>query len=266
MKLIVDLIKFSLQPGSITAIMLTFTVGVVLLYVKPRWGRTWLTVVTLGYWLLTTPAGAGLLARSITTGYPPLQASASADGVHAVVMLGGGSRNIQAEGRQLSYVSNPSALRAIETSRVYRLLGDPLVIVSGGVTDPRPGAAPESSAYQTAMRDLGVPAERVVSESESHNTHDEAVVIARMLQERHIDRFVLVTSPLHMRRSLAVFAAQGLHPIPSPARLHGDWLRPPFPLLPNDGSLEIGNDVIYEWFARAYYWTQGWTRSGESGR
>ena len=156
-----------------------------LLYVKPRWGRAWLTAVTLGYWLLTTPAGAALLARSITSGYAPLQTSADADGAHAVVMLGGGSRNVQAEGRQLSYVSDPSALRAIETWRVYRLLGDPLVIVSGGVTDPRPGAAPESEAYQTAMRDLGVPAERVVSESESHNTHDEAVVIAACCRAPH---------------------------------------------------------------------------------
>jgi uncharacterized SAM-binding protein YcdF (DUF218 family) len=264
--LIVDLVKMSLLPGSIAVMMIAFTIGVVLLYAKPHWGRVWLTCVTIGYWLLTTPIGASLLARTVSTDHGPLQTSAKADGATAVVMLGGGSNNVQAEGQQLTSVSRGSALRAIETARVYHLLGDPLVIVSGGVTDKMPGAAPESDAYQAAMRALGVPPERVVSDPESRNTHDEALVLKRLLRERHIDRFVLVTSPLHMRRSLAVFAAQGLHPVPSTAPLHGDWLRDPFPVFPNDGSLEIGNDVVYEWLALAYYRARGWTRVGELNR
>jgi uncharacterized SAM-binding protein YcdF (DUF218 family) len=259
MRLIVDVLKHT-QPASVSGIVLVFTLGVILLYIRPRWGRAWLTVVTLGYWLLTTPAGASLLAWSILSGHAPIQTAAGAGGATAVVMLGGGSRNVQAEGRQLSVVNGPSALRAIETARVYHLLGDPLVIVSGGVTDRKEGAAPESVAYQAAIQALGVPPGRVVSESESHNTRDEAVILTRMLRERRIERFVLVTSPLHMGRSLAVFAAQGLHPVPSPAPLRPDWVSRPFPLFPDDGSLEIGNDAIYEWFARAYYWAEGWTR------
>jgi uncharacterized SAM-binding protein YcdF (DUF218 family) len=259
MHLIVDVLKRT-QPGSVSSVLLVFTIGIVLLYVRPRWGRTWLTTVMACYWLLTTPAGAWLLAWSITTANQPLRTVVGADGATAVVMLGGGSRNVQAEGQQLSYVNNPSALRAIETARVYHLLGDPLVIVSGGVTDRKKGAAPESVAYQAAMHALGVPAERVISESESRNTREEAVILTRMLRDRHIDRFVLVTSPLHMRRSLAAFAAQGLHPVASPAPLRQDSRSAPFPLLPDDGSLDVGNDAIYEWFASAYYWAEGWTR------
>jgi uncharacterized SAM-binding protein YcdF (DUF218 family) len=260
MPLIVDFVKMRLQPGSISAIMFVLTVGVVLLYAKPRWGRVWLTLATLGYWLLTTPLGAGLLARTVATAHAPIHTSAAAGGATAIVMLGGGSINVQAEGRQLTSVSRPSALRAIETARVYHVLGDPLVIVSGGVTDTVPGGAPESDAYQTAVQALGVPADRVVSESESHNTLEEAIVLKRMLRERHIDHFVLVTSPLHMRRSLAVFASQGLYPVPSPAPLDAKRRADPFPLFPNNGALEIGNDAVYEWCALAYYWANGWTR------
>ena len=260
MHLIVDLAKTTLMPGSITAIIFAFTPGVVLLYLKPRWGRVWLTCVTLGYWLVSTPAGTSLLARTVSTNHQPLQTPASAQGATAVVMLGGGSNNVIARGRQLTFVTRSSALRAIETARVYQLHGDPLVIVSGGVTDPTPGASPESEAYQTAMHALGVPSDRVVSEAESGNTYEEVVVLKRMLQERHIDRFVLVTSPLHMRRSLAVFAAQGLHPVPSPAPLAGDRVRGTFPLLPSDAALDVGDGVVYEWLAAAFYWANGWTR------
>ena len=126
MHLIVDLAKTTLMPGSITAIIFAFTPGVVLLYLKPRWGRVWLTCVTLGYWLVSTPAGTSLLARTVSTNHQPLQTPASAQGATAVVMLGGGSNNVIARGRQLTSVTRSSALRAIETARVYHLLGDPV--------------------------------------------------------------------------------------------------------------------------------------------
>jgi uncharacterized SAM-binding protein YcdF (DUF218 family) len=84
------------------------------------------------------------------------------------------------------------------------------------------------------------------------------VALKRLLAERRIERFVLVTSPLHMGRSLAVFAAEGLQPVPSAAPLYADRTSPPFLLTPNDVSLEVGNAVIYEWCARAYYWWRGW--------
>jgi len=262
MSLIVQFVKVNLQPGSVSMIMLLFTSGVVLLYARPRWGRIWLTAVTLCYWLIATPLGASLLARSLTPSYGPLQSAAAAAGASAVVMLGGGSRNIRAEGQQIAAINGVSALRVIETARLYHLLGDPLVIVSGGSTDRTPGAAPESQAYQAAARALGVPEDRLVSESESLTTRHEVVVLKRMLQERGIERFVLVTSPLHIRRSMAAFAAEGLHPIPSPAPLRADrGVGGPVPIFPNEEALEIGNDVIYEWAAAIYYWANGWTRS-----
>jgi hypothetical protein len=31
----------------------------------------------------------------------------------------------------------------------------------------------------------------------------------------------------------------------------------PFPLMPSDVSLEIGNAVVHEWCARAYTWWRG---------
>jgi len=174
-------------------------------------------------------------------------------------MLGAGSRTVRAAGGRWSMVTQPSALRVLETVRVYRLLGDPLVIVSGGVTDANAPATAESEAMRAAVIALGVPAARVVAETESKNTRDEAVIVKRMLAERGIDAFVLVTSPVHMPRSLAAFAAEGLHPVPSASPLFADRLSAPFPLLPNDAAFEIGNALIYEWCARAYYALRSWT-------
>ena len=262
---VVAFLKETLTPASITTMMALLIGGAVLLYVKPRWGRIWFTAVVLAYWVLTAPAGAALLARSVATRHAPLPDAKSADRAAAVVLLGGGSHNVKALGRQLSYVTHGGALRALEAARVYHLLDDPLVIVSGGVTDKLPGAAPESDAYRSALLALGVPASRIINESESVNTHDEAITLERFLRERGIERFVLVTSPLHMERSLASFAAQGLHPIPSPSPLYADRAHQPFALVPNAAAFEVSDGVFYEWFAWTYYWWRGWTRPAAAG-
>jgi uncharacterized SAM-binding protein YcdF (DUF218 family) len=234
--------------------------GVALLYARPaiaRWARRWLVATVVVYWILSCPVGAALLARTLTADYRQLETAADATGAQAVVLLSGGSRTIRAAGSQLPIVTSPSALRALETARVYRLLGDPLVIVSGGVTD-REGTLSEGDAIRAAVIALGVPTDRIIVESESTNTREEAVILKRLLAQRGIERFVIVTSPLHMGRSLATFAAEGLHPVPSASPLYQDRTKTPFPLTPNEVSLEIGNAVVYEWCARAYYWWRGW--------
>lgn len=258
--MIVHTIKLLLVPGTVVTILALFGSGVALLYVRPRWGRAWLTLLVLALWIASSPIGANSLAWSLGTRYTPLGSADEARGANAIVMLGGGTTNIRSGGRQLSYPRGNSPLRLIETARVYHLLGDPLVIVSGGVTDELAGAPPEADAYRAGMIALGVPAARIVTESESHNTYEEAIILRRMLGERGIDRFVLVTSRLHMPRSIATFEARGLHPIPSPPPLYADRLTEPFPLLPNDISLEVSHYVMYEWLARTYYWMRGFTR------
>jgi uncharacterized SAM-binding protein YcdF (DUF218 family) len=259
---VLDTLKHALQPSSITLMLVLLAAGVVLLYARPaiaRWARRGLAAMTLAYWVLSCPAGAALLARTLTDSYRPIESSAEAAGAQAVVMLGAGSRTVAAANGRWSMVTHPSALRVLETVRVYRLLGDPLVIVSGGITDADAPTTPESEAMRSAVIALGVPPGRVAVEAESKNTRDEAVIVKRMLAERGVDRFVLVTSPVHMPRALNAFAAQGLHPVPSASPLYGDRAAGPFPLLPDSSAFEVGNAVVYEWCARAYYRLRGWT-------
>jgi uncharacterized SAM-binding protein YcdF (DUF218 family) len=70
--------------------------------------------------------------------------------------------------------------------------------------------------------------------------------------------FVLVTSPLHMRRSMLAFEREGMHPIPSPSPLVADRLPRASRFLPSDMWLQIGDSALYEWLARGYYWWRGW--------
>jgi uncharacterized SAM-binding protein YcdF (DUF218 family) len=261
-----DFLKENLAPAGITCILLLLTPGVVMLFVPAlaRWGRRWLAAVVLGYTVISTQAGAMLLARTLMGGYRPIQSVEDAGGAQAIVLLGGGSLNLRAGGRQLSTVATDAGLRVLEAARLFALLKGsaasqgPLVIASGGITEREAAAAPESAALQRALIEVGVPSGRIVPESESKNTRDEAVIVKRMLAERNITQFVLITSPLHMRRSMMAFEQQGMRPIASPAALVPERAAARRLLWPSGIWLDVANDAIYEWLARGYYWWQGW--------
>ena len=257
-----DFLKENLRPGHVAALLALVTPGTIALFVPrlARWGRGWLAAVVLFYLALSSPLGSGLLARTLTGGYRPVASATEAGGAKAVVLLGSGSVNLRASGHQLSSVTFDAGLRVLEAARLFELLGSPIVIASGGVTERDGAAAPESIALQRALVDVGVPVDRIVLESESKNTRDEAVIVKRMLAERGLTEFVLVTSPLHMRRSMMTFEREGMHPVPSPSQLVPDKSTPRNVLLPNEISLQIGDASIYEWLARGYYWWEGWLR------
>jgi uncharacterized SAM-binding protein YcdF (DUF218 family) len=105
---------------------------------------------------------------------------------------------------------------------------------------------------------LGVPAERVLLETESKNTREEALVIGRMLAGRGGRPVVLVTSPTHMRRALAVFGAQGITAIASPSRYVSDDSWRTGRWVPNNQALALVDTVIYDQAAWLYYWWRGW--------
>src|SRR5213080_3092478 len=89
---------------------------------------------------------------------------------------------------------------------------------------------------------------------------DHPQFVGPLLRELHAQRFVLVTSPTHMRRALAVFRAAGFDPVPSVAPLRSEHVTPPPLLLPNDESWYLSDMAVYDYLALAYYWWRGWLR------
>jgi len=151
-----------------------------------------------------------------------------------------------------------AGLRVLEAARLFDLLNGPFVIASGGTTEHDERAVPESLAMQRALIQLGVRADRILLESDSKNTRDEAVLVKQILADRGVTDFVLVTSPMHMRRSMLAFQQQGMHPIPSPALLVPDRTTRASLWIPSEMWLQIGDSALYEVLARGYYWWRGW--------
>lgn len=61
---------------------------------------------------------------------------------------------------------------------------------------------------------LGIPESDFMIESESKNTYENAVLTKQLLNESSQNDFLLITSSIHMRRSLGCFSKAGLHILP----------------------------------------------------
>lgn len=225
-----------------------------------RAARRWLVATALGYTIVSlypvAHAGTHLLSR----GFEPLARDHVPPGRTAVVVLGSSGYTVFDWANNRLAVLDPIGLsRTLEAARVYRLLDPVWVICSGGRRDPRSPEAPLGETIKDRLVQLGVPESRIIAKDEAADTHDEAVMTARLLPSLHVDRVVLVTSELHIRRAAGAFRAAGVDVIPAPARDAGprelDWRTR---LLPSTAGLQEAAAVVHEIAGLAYYKVKGW--------
>jgi uncharacterized SAM-binding protein YcdF (DUF218 family) len=250
------------RPGSIGTLLFLLSIGVALAFAKrtQRIARWYLLMLFAAAWIVSTPACADRLVGWRADDSRPLASAADAQGARVVVVLGAGNQTFRARGSSMSAVAWSANFRLLEAARVYRLLNQPTVIVSGGVTSREAGAQPEAEGMRAVILQLGVAADHVVMESESKDTRGAASVIRRMLADWPAGPIVLVTSPTHMQRSLAVFRTAGLNPIPSPAAYKSDGSFQTRRWLPSDTAFNLLDTVVYDTAATWYYRARGWMR------
>jgi uncharacterized SAM-binding protein YcdF (DUF218 family) len=243
--------------------ILAMALGIGLLYTRKRrtWGRIWLTAALVVLWALSTPVVANWLAGRMGTGFSSLTRFDPGQGRAALVVLGGGAHRYHSRGREIDVLTGHTSLRILEAARVYRLMNDPWVVVTGGIVSGWDSSTPEAVLMRDELVRLGVPANRILVEERSRNTYDHGVYVPRLLGPLGIERYVLVTSGTHMRRAVAVFTARGVKVVPSLAANRSDPVPGTSPLrafLPSAGGLEVTELVFHDLIGIAYYWARGW--------
>jgi uncharacterized SAM-binding protein YcdF (DUF218 family) len=258
----VNLVKLFLVPGSIPFLVAGLALGVGLLYAgdRPRrWGRAWLTVLLLAYAFLSTPLGADFVASALVPRSTSVTRPEQAAGIDTLVVLSTGGEVYRARGEEVVEMGRPTSFNAMEAARLYRLVSPRTVIASGGIVDPLSRRLPEADALAGGLVRLGVPRERIVLESRSRTTREQAVNVAAALKKRGITRFLLVTTSDHMPRAAATFRELGLQPVPSASVVvmtNGTGILER--LYPSVGALRQSGWACYEYLARTYYWSRGW--------
>lgn len=259
---IAELFKSLWIPGSATFFIFGLLLAAVLFMNGRRsalWGRRWLISISLLGYLLSTPLVASSLLRAISIGYSPLEVKAQSIDIDAIVILGGGGATYDWGAHEINVLSEQSSLRLLEGLRLYHELSPEYVVVSGGTSDRAGLTTPEGETMASILIEFGIPEERILIESASGNTRDQATDIPNLLDQHGVDRFVLVTSPAHMRRADLSFKAvnsqhlTSIAPAMSETKPEMGWS--PWP---NSQALDMSTTIFREVVGLVYYLLRGW--------
>lgn len=132
----------------------------------------------------------------------------------AIVVLAGGAHWLP-DSHQPTVLGTASLPRLVEGIVLYRLGVAPVLIFSGGVGDPRRTTPPEASAMKSMALSLGVPEEAIKVDDDSRTTAESAAEVRKQFPE--LKRIALVTSAIHLGRSVPLFQKQGFEVAPAAA-------------------------------------------------
>jgi uncharacterized SAM-binding protein YcdF (DUF218 family) len=132
----------------------------------------------------------------------------------AIVLLGGATKSAISP-RPMVDVSEQGD-RVLYAAKLYREGKAPLIVAVGGRVSWRGGGQDEATDMAELLVTMGVPKSAIERETESLNTYENAVNVKSILEAKGIKKILLVTSALHMPRSLAIFKKQGIEAIAAP--------------------------------------------------
>ncbi len=170
-------------------------------------------IVFVSVFLASTYASASLLLGSLERRYPTLR-TAEAEKADAIVVLSG---MVTPSTRPVDRPQfNDAVERILAGKDLLRAGKAPVLLISGGSGLLSNIGRPESIVLKEWLISEGIPENRIIAESESRNTGENAVESARIAKEKGIRKIILVTSAFHMPRSVLCFEKQGFEVQPFP--------------------------------------------------
>jgi uncharacterized SAM-binding protein YcdF (DUF218 family) len=130
--------------------------------------------------------------------------------IDAIVVLGGGTKNINA--LKNTFNTGLESLRLLHAVVVYNKTGAKYFVCSGKGS----GRASEAEVMARLVEKLGVPKEKIRIEPNSKNTGENASELNKMFVNKNIS-IGLVTSAFHMKRSEHEFKKYFNNVLPLPA-------------------------------------------------
>ena len=190
---------------------LLLVLALALLWRRPRWAAGAIALALLLLGISSNGWVSHQLVKSLEWRYLPPNQLPNAE---AIVVLGGAIKP-RIPPRPWIDVAEAGD-RVLHGARLYLANKAPLLVLSGGRIEWQGGGPPESGDMATLAVAMGVPPTAILQDPTSLNTYQNAVNVRTLLENRGVHRILLVTSAMHMPRSLAIFQRQGFDPIPAP--------------------------------------------------
>lgn len=177
--------------------------------------------------------------------------------IKTAIVLGGGVYHDK-ENNQVKYGKN--ADRYLSVLQLYKTEKIEKILIAGGPANYLEPWAKESEIIKDLYVLCGIPAHDILVENRSLNTYENALYSKEILANTGEDKFLLITSSLHIRRAKACFDKQGIYVQPYPAmkgvgnrRWELDYL-----LVPSIDNFSKWRSLIHEWIGFLSYKVRGY--------
>ena len=181
---------FLLPPGLF--VLLGIILSVYLWRQRKRFGRFAFSLsafLTLLLYFSSTLLGAKLFGQPLENRYSQQQPAAA----QVIVVLGGGERG---------GLMSAGAARLLTAARLAKQHSLPVLISGGQVFSD---GASEALVAERILLQLGLPQEQIIVETQARTTQENAAYTAALCRERGYHNVLLLTSALHMPRSMQFF-------------------------------------------------------------
>lgn len=237
-------------PGNLLALLLA--VAAPLLFAGERFRRVGRGLVVLAaavaLVLLLTPA-ADWVARPLEERFARPDLPERVDGI---IVLGGAVDPMMTASRGEPSVTQ-SAERILAFVELARRHPEARLVSTGGSGLLLHQEAKEDAVTRGVLEQIGFDSGRVLFEAESRNTWENALFSRDLVKPGQGERWVVVTSALHMPRSVGIFRRLGWEVMPYPVDFRSYDRNAPFTGFDMERSLVLVSAAMREWIGLAAY-------------
>ncbi|MEI6079297.1 MAG: YdcF family protein [bacterium] len=243
-----DVMLFSITaPGLILVfILLSIWAGTNKKLSKTKKWTIWILTIVVSY--LSTTLVASKPALQDLEAFAPKKAISSSEYDAIAILTGGINKGLFEDAS--SKVGEQFLKRLISALGLYESSKKPLIIL-GGKTQKDELA--ESEIAEKILADLGVPKDKMILDVESRNTYENFVELEKIVKEHKFKKVVLVTSAIHMKRSLNMAQKLGVSVIPYPAAYLVDKGLHIEDLIPSQKNIRVNAILVYELLGNIRY-------------
>lgn len=172
------------------------------------------------------------------------------DKCNAIVMLGAGTEKIAHTNTiEPTIISYSRLLETISLYRECQKTGTNCkIIISGG--DAEHNGIPEANVYASKLNLLGIAQADILLESKSMNTWQNAQFTNELIKKYKIEYVTLVSSGIHLRRSVLYFNHFGINTVP----VRSDYLQSMLSLVPLSYNFMAADFALHEYTGIARYY------------
>jgi uncharacterized SAM-binding protein YcdF (DUF218 family) len=176
------------------------------------------------------------------------------------IVLGGGMVQLDKATNELVFMGNTDRfLKAVELYESGRIKN---ILISGGNSSYYRNMASEAELIKSYLSGTGiVPSYNIWVDTLSRNTHENAVECKKILySERVRQPSLLITSGMHMPRSLACFEEEEVPVVPFVSSQYylGNRTDFEFYVVPKVDNLFMWSGLFHEWFGWFFYRISGY--------